>query len=698
MEVSLNNYPPAPTQVDPKITQPSKAYKSEVVKVSFSILFFIIVYFLLVLAAIGLALLSAFGGVSLIVAVPKFVTLMLGLGLIGLGIMVIFFLIKFIFTSNVTDRSGLIEITEENQPRLFEFIRKLTEETKAPFPKKIYLSPDVNACVFYDSSFWSMFFPVKKNLQIGLGLVNSVNMSEFKAILAHEFGHFSQDSMKLGSYVYNVNRVIYNMLYENEGYGNAITRWANISNYFAIFAQITVKIVQGVQWILQKVYAVVNIRYMSLSRQMEFHADSIAAAVSGGNHLVTSLRRIEVADHCYNTLIEHHDNWFKENLKSQNFYPCHSRIMTDYAEDFNIPLKNNLPVVEAHTFSFYNKNRISVKDQWASHPSTDDRENHLKTLGLETDTIHEPAWEIFDNYEKLQREMTAKIYEPVKFAKTPEEIDYDLFCSKYQENKAKYSLHKFYRGYYNSRDIKEFDLEVQVSEPRLLVELLSDEMLNLPILIQSIQVDLQTLEAIAMKGSGISTFDFAGQKHKRQDTTIIQEQLKKEMEEHKLQLVRNDQQLFAYFISEMNDEKEVAKLKTLYSNYFHSLKEIETCTNLIEETINLIAPLYNGQVDERVARQIIGTLKQKEVIIKTAIKRVAENHKDLLSAGELEKANQYVNSTYNYLDDLGFNDYELTQLHEALGLYSFMLQEGSFNVKKEMLDLQVASVFEKVEK
>jgi len=37
-----------------------------------------------------------------------------------------------------------------------------------------------------------MFLPVKKNLQIGMALVNSVTVTEFKAILAHEFGHFSQ--------------------------------------------------------------------------------------------------------------------------------------------------------------------------------------------------------------------------------------------------------------------------------------------------------------------------------------------------------------------------------------------------------------------------------------------------------------------------------------------------------------------------
>jgi hypothetical protein len=36
----------------------------------------------------------------------------------------------------------------------------------------------------------------KKNLTIGIGLINSTSVGELKTILAHEFGHFSQRSMK----------------------------------------------------------------------------------------------------------------------------------------------------------------------------------------------------------------------------------------------------------------------------------------------------------------------------------------------------------------------------------------------------------------------------------------------------------------------------------------------------------------------
>src|SRR5688572_17166397 len=149
-----------------------------------------------------------------------------------------------------------------------------------------------------------MFLPTKKNLQIGLGLVNAVNVSEFKAVMAHEFGHFSQRSMKLGSFVYNVNRVIYNMLFENTSYGRSLEKWGSMHFLFAIFATITAAIVRAIQYVLRQMYGLINKNYMSLSREMEFHADAVAASVSGSDNCISALRRIELAGNAYGVLIE----------------------------------------------------------------------------------------------------------------------------------------------------------------------------------------------------------------------------------------------------------------------------------------------------------------------------------------------------------------------------------------------------------
>ncbi|MFY7942955.1 MAG: M48 family metallopeptidase, partial [Crocinitomicaceae bacterium] len=273
-------------------------------KAIFAITLFIITYLILLTFAIGITILCLLGGIAMIVTKPILIIIGLGLGLASLGIFILIFLFKFLFKKHKVDRNHLYEIYEKDEPQLFSFIREIVNEVQTDFPKRVYLSNEVNASVFYDSSFWSMIFPIRKNLQIGLGLVNTISEQEFKAILAHEFGHFSQRSMKVGSYVYNVNQIIFNMLYDNESYDYLIQRWANTSRFFSFFVSIAVKIIEGIQWVLRKMYEYVNVSYLALSREMEFHADEIAANVAGYLPLKESLRRMELAEHSYNLVLD----------------------------------------------------------------------------------------------------------------------------------------------------------------------------------------------------------------------------------------------------------------------------------------------------------------------------------------------------------------------------------------------------------
>jgi len=353
MENSL--YPPSPVLDNPDKIAVSAEFRKQVSKVIGSIFMFFIVYILLIIAAAALAVACFYAGIFLIITMPKFFTLIIGAGLIAVGASVFFFLIKFIFAVSKNENPGRVEIKEASQPRLFAFIRKLTEETKTPFPKRIFISPDVNACVFYNSSFWSMFLPVRKNLEIGLGLVNSLNISEFKAVLGHEFGHFSQPSMKLGSFTYNTNRIIYNMLYENSSYGNFLSKWGNISGWLAFFAGITIKIAQGIQWILRGMYKLIIKNYYSMSREMEYHADAVAASVSGGDNLVTALRRLEVASSCYQTAIEEANVLLKEKKKSKNIFSNQLVVFRSIGKDYDLPMGGGIPEVSAQFPNSFSK-------------------------------------------------------------------------------------------------------------------------------------------------------------------------------------------------------------------------------------------------------------------------------------------------------------------------------------------------------
>ena len=199
------------------------AIKRQAKDVILRIVLFVLVYiFLIALGGtlIYFSLLVAVWGVAAIFAIGvsrlSLLLILLILGVVGFTLMFGFYLIKFLFSKTKNENSQRRLVTEKECPVLFQAIREVAEATACPMPKKVFLSPDVNACVFYDTNFWSIIFPVKKNLEIGLGLFTCTNVDELKSILAHEFGHFSQNSMKVGSGVYVANTVIFNLAYTED--------------------------------------------------------------------------------------------------------------------------------------------------------------------------------------------------------------------------------------------------------------------------------------------------------------------------------------------------------------------------------------------------------------------------------------------------------------------------------------------------
>lgn len=686
-------YPPKPLNVSEKVTEPSAAFKKEVSKVLFSIGLFILVYFLLMGGAIGLALLTGFGGLMLIAAYPSVITIMLGLGLIGLGIMVLFFLIKFIFKKVSADRSNLTEIKKNDQPELFEFIQKLTDEVGAPFPKRIYLSADVNASVFYDSGFWSMFLPVRKNLHIGLGLVNAVNLSELKAVLAHEFGHFSQRSMKLGSYVYNVNQVIYNMLYDNAGYGKALESWGNISGYFAIFANLTIGIVEGIQSILKKMYSYINKNYMSLSQQMEFHADAVAASVAGGNQLVTALRRLNVAASCHQKLLETYGSWMDENLKAENMYPHHTALMHRFSTDFAIPLDHGLPRIDESVFKKLFSSRVVIKDQWASHPSTEDRAHELEQLNLTTETVYLPAWSIIRDAERVQKKMTDQLYAAATFKQTPSLFNDVVFHERFEKEVQKFRFDPIYKGYYDYRAVLpvDFGKTTEVSAQSV-GELLTDETLGNPKKLEALINDIQTLNMLRSQPNDIETFELDGKRYSKKEINTAIEKLEAEQKQLEASIAEADNRVAFFFF---HKAQAVGKEEDLKAKY-HAWDSAEADAKKMEEhytgCLQTLQPAYQSQLTVESAYAIDSQLKVKAKPIKEWMQKILEatSHTDELKKEERERLTAFVNDkSYYFMESIGFNNPALDLLTQSTAIFFQYFVAKALLAKRNTLEWQL---------
>jgi len=688
------NYPFSPKGVDIKVLKPSSDYFFEAFKVTLSVLLFILVYILLIVFSTVLAAIVSYLGIQLILLKPTFVTIMLGIGLIGLGVMVLFFLVKFIFTSRRVDRSGLFEINKSEFPELFSFIRKLARETRAPLPKRIYLSPEVNASVFYDSSFLSMFFPVKKNLMIGLGLVNSVNLSEFKAVIAHEFGHFSQHSMRLGSYVFNVNRIIYNMLYDNDSYGDAINSWANASNYFALFAKLTIQIVKFIQSILQKVYLIVNKSNLRLSRQMEHHADAVSAFVCGPKHLINALKRIEISDLSYNILLNKYETWIKQNLKPDNIYTQHSEVITMVSKQNGLDLENGLPGFNAGQQENSMQSRIIVKDQWSTHPSNNEREGYLKALNIDdVEPVDDSPWILFGNGAEVQKAITAKLFSVVKYEGAIENLNFIAFKQKIYDEYNKSTFNKEYNGFYNNRRIKAFDLNLSDDKSetnKSFEELFSHQNYLLTKKLEVINSDLQLLKNMNVPGNQIHSFEFDGVKCKIDDVPGLIEQLEKEIKPIQNQIDGLDKEIFLIAMAKSDSEIKENLIK-LYADYFRISAECESGYSNYTKLANEISPIYSTNISIENATLIMARAKEMESQIIQQIKEVMPEaqQEQYIENEQFKRLEKYLKINRRYLYNNGFNNEELYVLNEAMNIFLNLISEREFRFKKKMLNMQM---------
>jgi len=694
-------YPVSPNNVPLSVTNPTASFKQEVKKVMISIVLFFIVYILLMLISVALAIGCLYAGVTVMAASGHIIGIIAGLGIISIGIMVFIFLIKFIFSVKKHDESGTVALTEEEQPELFRFIRQLTADTHTQFPKKIVISPEVNACVYYNDSFWSMLFPVKKNLQIGLALVNSLTLSEFKAVMAHEFGHFSQRSMKLGSFVYHVNKAIFNMLYENKDFGNFLSKWGSLHFAIGIFVWVTIQLVHGIQYILQFMYGFINKNYMGLSRQMEFHADAVAASVSGSNNCITSLRKLEISDMCYQNVLQKANEWLPENVRLDNVYSMHNEVMLNYAAENKLPVENATPVPDETFFKNFKLHKININDQWASHPPREERESHLQELNVEAVKDMQPAWAIFKDPEKLQQLLTAQLYKTVPDLLEAAPLNAAAFKERYTHDIENFRLPAAYNGFYDDRQINEMDMDTVCGRAEDLQadinDLFSDDHKAIIRSLAGNEYDATMLKAIVEKQIAVKTFDYDGEKMEKSAAQPLLENLEVLVNRQKEQLQQQEEKIVAFFYhtAKKISMGDAELLKEKYKTYFSIRKDAVTFIETAQRIMNVMEPLLLGQSIEIENAQLMArSLMTETETLKPYISGLLKMHLYHKKPVMQKNAETFVNSNYHYFSNNSFFENELNSLHQLLIDTASLNGEFQFTYFKEILVYQL-SLYEK---
>jgi Zn-dependent protease with chaperone function len=649
----LSLYPASPDDVPEDFTEPTGQYKMQALMVLLALLLFFLLYFGLMFFCVAFSLWAIFlcpfdnrpGSVWPIIKVVSL------LFVIPFGILFIY-LVKNLFKFERAQKEFLIELFEDEHPKLFDFIHNVCEETGAPIPKHVYVDYRVNAAAIPDTtSIFHLLLPTGKSLLIGLGLVNAINLTEFKAMLAHEFGHFSQKTMKIGTYVYTVHRILYQIVYGEDWFDRMIVGWSRLDPRIAWPAYI----VRATLWVLRKIlglmWYVVVFFDRAMSRQMEFNADLVAVSLTGSDAPVHLLHRCYYADVCFGQAIDDLRIAMSHHLYTSDLFYHQSAsgpIVRKKRKDPRLAEPAALPDDPNETTTVFDESDDKVAEMWQTHPSCYDREQNAKDHYIRTHFDERSPWLLFDNVEELRERVTYKFYRfYFKISKDVILADPEEVQGFIDDEYADRTYDSRYQGLYDNRNLVLKDINTMAKDgskhPWSITELADTHktLYNAEVKHRS-QLYYKRIEEFHMLNAvqngwfrpKDNELEFRGDTYDLDDAKRLLKKVDKEIEKDNRWLGELDKKVFmTYFQMALHINQEVAE--ELYRRYDFHLElqaiwyELTKQNRPVQAAIAFLNNQQSGQLQSHHFKELLNIFRDAH----KAMKSMLRNSEDLTLPG-----------------------------------------------------------------
>jgi Zn-dependent protease with chaperone function len=424
-DLTRDLYPAGPSNVSADLTKPTSAYKQRAWWAVASLALFVVLY-------IALASWFVWTAYRLYSEAMRGGTGVLFNYFIGTcaAFLAIFMLKALVFVKKGSTAND-VEVTQADQPRLFAFLYRLADEAGAPRPTRVFLSARVNAAVFYDLSVINLIFPSKKNLEIGLSLVNVLSLSETKAVLAHEFGHFAQRSMAIGSWVYIAQQIAEHVIAKRDKLDGFLQGLSSTDFRIAWIGWLLSLIVWSIRSLLDTILRLVVLAQRALSRQMEFQADLVAVSLTGSDELIHALHKLQAADEAWERTLSFANSELRAERMPHDLFAVQTQIIKKMAHIFDDEDYGKVPKFEGSMPAAHRVFKTSFAQppqMWSTHPASSDREENAKKTYLPAPHDDRSAWLLFDKVEELKAKVVSNFVgeikaEPATAEKTMHELD-----------------------------------------------------------------------------------------------------------------------------------------------------------------------------------------------------------------------------------------------------------------------------------
>lgn len=646
MESSL--YPDSPKQVPADLTKPKGSFITHAILAMMGLSLFMLIY-------IGLLACFAWityqGGMKIYLGNADFLQIIITAS----SALLTTFMIKSLFAVRKAGDPGGVEVTQESQPKLFKFLHQLADEVGAPRPHRVFITPEVNAAVFYDLSLLNLLFPSKKNLIIGLGLVNVLSLSELKAVLAHEFGHFAQGSMVVGRWVYIAQQIIAHMVATRDWLDSLVRFLSRVDLRVAWLGWILGLLLWSIRSLVDTLFGLVIMAERALSREMEFNADLVAVSVTGSDDLINALHKLQAADHAWQTALSVASNEAQKGNTLDDLFHAQEATISEMRRVLDNKSYGKSPEIpdncELSSHRIFSEDMARPPQMWATHPPNRDREDNAKAFYIQGESNQQDAWALFLHPKALRQSISAKFYNIEEETETQAVSPLEAVIKRFDH--AAYAPE--YRGTYLNRSaVRNFETVDEMMEigelagtaKESLAQLYPESIVNDLDAARNLDIERDTLEALErgdLKPSG-GVIRHRGEELKKGDIPTAIEAIAKERKEVADRLRAHDASCRRAHIQAANE------IGNDWSTYLYGLIELLHCTEHMAAKVDDEHALLINTWQVITADKQIGFFEKRRMI------RVCEQVQGVMS--ELTQCLLSMKLPQIVIDELGIENWE----------------------------------------
>lgn len=608
--MSNSYYPKSPTNVSNNLTALPPSYMFRAILAILAVLLFFALYAGMVTAC---AYLTYYAIIYDILSFNK-LTILMKIGAIAGSVMLFVFTLKFVFKLKNHKPTNRIKLVKTEYPDLWGFIHQICKETDAPKPKSIYVDPDVNAYVSYTNMWLSLFLPVRKDLTIGLGLVSCLNLTEFKAVMSHEFGHFAQNSMKIGSYIMSANTIIHDMIFSRDKWDDLLDTWRSADIRLSAAAWLITPIIWVIRQLLNLFYQFLNIMHSSLSREMEFNADKVAVKTTGSDAIISGLWKLDGGVENWNATMSNAYLAAQKGFFANNLYR-HNQMAIERGSGKQKKDFTELAKDKRGGKLYFSTSEVSKVGMYASHPPNDMREANAKVPYVECAIDETSPWVLFGSKELLQEKMSLHIYKEYLNKTATNFISPEGFeAFIIEENRGKELLKEYDNAFENRfvtiPEIEELEkVSMDTSNIKGSIEILKAELKILMIPIKEIEKLMLKAQNIAEGTIVDKSFSFKGKDYDKKTLNEGYEALNVQREKlFNEAFIDWDKSFCAFYLRIAEQKQQKTGLSDIYKQHMSITKFYKTVVN-IKRTI--FEELNELQVREDVSESEVSTFGER---------------------------------------------------------------------------------------